>query len=184
LALAQPTRTSLPGIAKLEATLAVVARIAKDDPVVARLRQDISARLLLGGRAGDARKILAGGLAGTASQEHAAALLRDMKALVLGEGKLSTVAVADASSVDKPGLSSAIRGLGPDGKAHAWKLPVRESPLTDRGPVVAAERLAGKLEDRLEEEVGRVQANRPEEARSLARQIQTHLRSVPRGMKR
>src|SRR5262249_2857381 len=89
--LSKPDKANLPGVDQVEAALGTAAR-AGDAAAAGRLRQDVSARLFLEGRAGDARKVLA---AGPGDPEHAAALLRDMKAAVLGEGKVGTAAVAD-----------------------------------------------------------------------------------------
>src|SRR5262249_4051738 len=126
--------------------------------------QDVSARLFLEGRAAEARTVLAGGPPTAESREHAAALLRDLKAVLLGEGKVSTAAVADV--------------VAPEGKAGDGKQPVRQSPLTDLGPAAEAERLEGKLEGRVEAEVRQARKNGEEQTRFLARQIQTHLRSL------
>jgi hypothetical protein len=101
-----------------------------------------------------------------------------MKAVVLGEGKVSTAAVADALPAVGPRGPSIVRDLAGDGKAREWKPPARESPLTDPGPVVDAERLASKLEDRLEAEVRRARKHDQEQTRSLAREIQNYLRSA------
>ena len=182
--LAQPGKAPLHAVARIEAILAAVARTADGEPAVTRLRQDISARLLLEGRAGEARKVLAGGPPGADSREHAAALLRDLKACALGEGKVSTVAVADAVAPVGPGTGAGPRGpssfrdLASRGKARAWKPPARALPLADLGPVANAERLESKLEARLEAEVRQAPKNSLEQARSLARQIETHLRSA------
>jgi hypothetical protein len=179
MALAQPGKAPLPAVARIEAVLAAVDRAADGDAAATRLRQDVSARLFLEGRAPEARKVLAGAAAGVESRDHAAALLRDMKAVVLGEGKVSTAAVADALPAVDPRGPAIVRDLAGGGKARDWKPPARESPLPDPGPVPEAERLASKLEDRLEAEVRGARKNDQEQTRSLAREIQNYLRSAP-----
>jgi hypothetical protein len=179
-ALARPGEAPLPAVAQVEAALVPAARIAGGDPSVARLRQDVSARLFLEGRASEARQVLGDG---TQSREHAAALLRDLRRVVMGEGTVSTRAVADVVAPEGPGNGGAtppavVRDLAPEGKPGDWKPPVRESPLADLGPVADAERLVGRLEGRVGTEVRTARKNGDEQTRLLAEQIRTHLRTV------
>jgi hypothetical protein len=183
--LAQPGKAPLPAVARVEAMLAAVQRVAGGDPAVIRVRQDVSARLFLEGRAGEARKVLAGCGPSAEPWPHAGSLLRDLKAVVLGEGKVSTVAVASAlppagsgKSTRPRGPASVLRDLATAGKARDWKPPMRERPLTDPGPVVDVERWQSKLEGRLEAVVRQARSNGAEQTRSLARQIQAHLRAA------
>jgi hypothetical protein len=173
-ALARPGKV-LPAATAIEAALAAATRVADGDPAAVRLRQDVSARLFLEGRPGEARKVLAGTAPGAESREHAAALLRDLKTVLAGEGKLSTAAVADAVAPGNP--PPFVRNLAPEGQPAEWKPTTREVPPADPGPTADAERLVGKLETQVEAGVRQARTSGDEQTRTLAVQIRAHLRT-------
>jgi hypothetical protein len=91
--------------------------------------QDLAVKALLEGHPEAARQLLPQG----GPPEHAGSLLRDLKAMALGRGEVSTwpaeraLATEPGRGVDAPrGPPPGLRTLIPEGEAAGWRPPVRE----------------------------------------------------------
>jgi hypothetical protein len=88
--------------------------------------------------------------------EHAANLLRDLKALALGQGKVETGPVGAAVSAGAgkgPGSPRAPPGLEPllpEGARESWRPPVVESAKADLPPLEKAAELGKALREKSE----------------------------------
>jgi hypothetical protein len=126
-------------VGQLEAGLEVVT--GGDRTLAKQVRQDFAVRAFLEGRPGDFRELWPT----DGPAEHAAALLRDMKALTLGGGEVATWPAeralpgapgrgGDSARGPPPGL----RPLIPEGSREAWRPPVRGSAREGLPPLEKA----------------------------------------------
>jgi hypothetical protein len=120
-----------------------------DGMLVRRAKQDLAVKAFLDGNAEAAKQLLPA----DGPPDHAGALLRDMKAVLLGEGQVTTWPAeralppeAGGAGTGKRGPPAGPRGLIPEGTAEGWRPPLRESalegltPLEDAKPAEAGMR--------------------------------------------
>jgi hypothetical protein len=124
------------------------------------LLQEVACRALLEGHPELAKTLLpAGGPA-----EHAGNLLRDLKALALGEGKVETSPARAVLSdpglgpVSPRGPPAGLEPLIPEGARAGWRPPVKESALAYLPPLERAEQLGQTLKGKVETEAKPVRA--------------------------
>jgi hypothetical protein len=116
-----------------------------------RVLQDLAVKALLDGHPAEFTKLWpADGPA-----DHAATLLRDMKALTLGAGTVETwpgerTLAADpvAGGDGNRGPPPALKPLIPEGARDGWRPPVREAAKSDLPPVEKAAALSKPLQER------------------------------------
>lgn len=128
-----------PDLPRIKQSLADFHAQAADSNLVARLQQDLAVRAFLEGFPGEARSLLPA----NGPPEHAANLLRDMRALVLGEGQVGTWPAERALDAGAgapkqptpPAPPPGLRSLIPEGEQQGWRPPVRESALAGLTPV-------------------------------------------------
>lgn len=112
--------------------------------------------------------------------EHAAALLRDMKALALGEGKVNTgaarAALPDAVGDTPPATRppAGVDPLVPEGAKEGWRPPTREKASADLPPLEQTAALAEAIQTKAAEGVKPQQAA----ARKQAEAARLHLHHV------
>jgi hypothetical protein len=130
---------------------------AKDDPtLVKRFQQDLAVKAFLNGHASEASELLPP----DGPAPHAADLLRDMKAMISGEGKVVTWP-AEQALTPKPGEGGGtprgpppgVRPLIPEGAREGWRPPVRENAKADLPPIEKAADLGKALQSRAEAEL-------------------------------
>jgi hypothetical protein len=129
-----------------------------DDALAARALRELAAQAFLDGDPGRARELLRqeeslGQLGSRPAPDaaQAAAMLRDMKALVLGEGSVSTEPARraltprpDEGGDGNRGPPAGVRFLIPEGEREGWRPPVAESALGGLPPL--REALAAHIE--------------------------------------
>jgi hypothetical protein len=124
-----------------------LAATSRDTAVGWRALQSLACKEFLAGNT-DAARLL---LPKDGPADHAAALLRDMKAMLLGEGRVETWPAAQALPPEAGGAGGGKRGpppglrlLMPEGSPEGWRPPQRESaldglpPLNDAAPTERA----------------------------------------------
>jgi tetratricopeptide (TPR) repeat protein len=126
-ALGVPERAT--DIGRLKASLADVGTVLGDAKALGRVRQELACKLFLDGFPREARELLPD----QGSAEHAGVLLRDLKALALGEGAVRTWP-AEQALTPKAGIPPGLRPLVPEGEAGGWHPPARESPAAGLPP--------------------------------------------------
>jgi hypothetical protein len=138
-------------VADFDRGIATLSEAKADPTLVKRLQQDLAVRAFLNGHSSEARQLLPrDGPTG-----HAADLLRDMKAMMLGEGKIATWP-AEQALAPKPGEGGGtprgpppgMRPLIPEGAREGWRPPVRENARTDLPPIEEAVELGKVLQSR------------------------------------
>ncbi len=128
---------------KLDAIELAIAGVEKVHgvPLARKLRAEVSAQLYLFGRADDAALLLEGGV----DPVHAAAVLADLRAIVLGRGEITTPQVAlfvPASQTTPPAQS--VAALSPD-QLIWWKPPARKPGVTTVDAAIADTRAELKV---------------------------------------
>jgi hypothetical protein len=121
-----------------------------------RLLQDLAVRAFLEGHPAEYKALMPA----DGPPEHAANLLRDLKALALGDGKITTWPAERVLPATEPGKGPAsprgpppgLKPLIPEGPASGWRPPVRESARADLPPIEKAIEAAGALKARVETE--------------------------------
>jgi hypothetical protein len=121
-----------------------------------KLRVELSAKLFLDGRAGDAAKLLEGDV----DPFHAAAVLADLRAVVLGRGEITTAQVAalvPADGASPPPQAAAV--LPPD-QLGKWKPPARKpgESIIDLAIADARTKLKAAVDAEVADATGRVNA--------------------------
>jgi hypothetical protein len=128
-------------VADFERGIATLPEATADPTLAKRLQQDLAVKAFLNGHPSEARQLLPrDGPVG-----HAADLLRDMKAMMSGEGKVATWP-AEQVLAPKPGEGGGtprgpppgVRPLIPEGAREGWRPPVRESARADLPPIEKA----------------------------------------------
>jgi hypothetical protein len=145
-----------PDAARLRASVASLERALAQTPEAdatlgKRVLQDLAVKALLEGHSAEFSKLWpADGPA-----DHAADLLRDMKALTLGEGKVETWPAGRALAADpvaggdgNRGPPPALKPLVPEAARAGWRPPVREPARSDLPPVEKAAALIRPLRER------------------------------------
>jgi hypothetical protein len=127
-----------PDVARLKQSLAEFQAMAGDPHLTGRVQQDVAVALFLQGAPGEAHSLLPP----NGPPEHAANLLRDMKALLLGEGRVSTWPAEHAlprgpesGEPTQPRPPPGLRPLIPEGEQAGWRPPVREPALAELSPL-------------------------------------------------
>jgi tetratricopeptide (TPR) repeat protein len=137
-----------PDVGRLQQSISALQATHADPKLLQAVQLELSCKVFLDGFPAEARLLLPA----TSSPEQAGALLRDLKAMALGEGKVSTWPAGRAPGgpgQPPPGLKL----LLPEGEARGWHLPVRESSLAGLPP--AAGGREGPRPERAPEAPGR-----------------------------
>jgi hypothetical protein len=122
-------------------------KAAAGPEVANKLRPELAARLFLRGRPADAEKLLEGEV----DQFHAAAVLADLRAGVLGRGEIATPQIAAFFPSDGKAPAQSVAILPPEQLAK-WKPPARKSGDTTINAAIADAR--AKLKAIVEAEAG------------------------------
>ncbi len=145
-----------------------------DATLGARILQDLAVRHILEGHAYEYRALMP--VDGPA--DRAAELLRDMKALSLGEGEVVT-APARQALTDKAGdIPAGIRPLLPEAARKNWHPPTSRSAKADKSPLAKADRAGVELRTRIETDLKTeriTQAERAKESRERLTKAQRRL---------
>jgi hypothetical protein len=116
--------TQPPNVAGIKALVASLKAAIGDQAVISAVQQDLAVKALLDGQAAAAVDLLPE----NGSPEHAAELLRDVKALVLGEGEIETGAVGRSLTPydkgDAPAPPPGVVPLLAEGAGNGGKLRV------------------------------------------------------------
>lgn len=146
----------------------LIAEVRTADPKLAdRVAVDVSGRLFLNGKAGEATEML-GKVAGN-DAVAAKALLRDLKAVALGEGAVTTDAGRAAFEPATGGPTTrgppATRHLVPEGERAGYRPPVVEKATADLPELggelkVATKAAQAKVEAELANEPARIERRR------------------------
>jgi hypothetical protein len=149
---------------------------AKADPTLAkRVQQDLAVKAFLDGHSSEARELLPR----DGPPGHAADLLRDMKAMMSGEGKVVTWP-AEQALAPKPGEGGGsprgpppgVRPLIPEGAREGWRPPIRESARADLPPIEKAVGLGKELQSRAAAELKAERAALGERAQKSQQRLQ------------
>jgi len=116
---------SSPSVSELEAALKDATSTAGME-LANKLRVELAAKLFLLGRSNDAETLLEGDL----DPVHAAAVLADVRAAVLGRGEITTPQLARFVPVDRPTPPPASIAILPPDQLAKWKPPARKSGET------------------------------------------------------
>ncbi len=168
-----------PDVAELKASVGRLERALVDVPgaegnLGKKLLQELAVKAVLEGHAAEALKLLPEG----GPAEHAASLLRDLKALALGEGKVETAPaqLALGEPGKGPGSPRAPPGLEPlipEGAREGWRPPVKESAKADLPPLKQAEKVGAEVKARAEKAVPAQRANLEKRAAQTRQKITT-----------
>src|SRR5262249_18594596 len=112
-----------PDVAALRRSVADLRAGLGRDGLVGRVLQDLALRTGLEGYGGEAGALLPAG----GELRPAAGLLRDLKALVLGEGEVGTAPARQAAGPQANEPPPGPRLLQPEGEAGGWRPRVREA---------------------------------------------------------
>jgi hypothetical protein len=163
------------GAADFERAIAALPGGKADPTLVKQVQQDLAVKAFLDGHPAEARSLLpADGPA-----EHAANLLRDMKAIGLGEGKVTTWP-AERALTPEPGKGGdGARGpprgmepLIPEGAREGWRPPARESAKADLPPIEKAAQLGKALQSDAETGLKAECATLDQDARKAGERMQ------------
>jgi hypothetical protein len=138
-------------VAAFERGIATLPEAKADPTLPKRLQQDLAVKAFLEGHSSEARQLLPR----DGPAEHAADLLRDMKAMMSGEGEVVTCPAQQALA-PKPGEGGGtprgpppgMRPLIPEGAREGWRPRVRESARADLPPIEKAVELGEVLQSR------------------------------------
>jgi hypothetical protein len=153
-----------------------------DRTLTAKVQQDLAVKALLEGHPGEYKSLMpADGPA-----EHAASLLRDLKALALGEGKVETWPAKSALPAEPGKGPASLRGppeglkpLLPEGEALGWRPPVAESAAADLPPLEKAAEVGARLKGKVEAEASSERTNLNASAEAARRKLDAvHARVV------
>jgi hypothetical protein len=148
--------TRPPDVAGLRQSVARLERGLTDVPGVEgnlgkKVLQDLAVKAVLEGHAAEGMKLLPEG----GPAEHAANLLRDLKALALGEGKVETAPAQ--SALGEPGKNPlgprpppGLEPLIPEGAREGWRPPVKDSSKADLPPMQQAEKVGAAVQAKAE----------------------------------
>jgi tetratricopeptide (TPR) repeat protein len=133
-----------PNVAALKQSLAEFRAAIGDARLTGRLQQDLAVKAFFEGHVAEARSLLPEG----GPPEHAATLLRDMKAMMLGQGDVVSEPAQRALG-PKPGEGDAgprgpppgLQPLIPEAGRDGWRPQPKESALADLPPAEVAQRL-------------------------------------------
>jgi hypothetical protein len=169
-------------IADFERGIATLTEAKADPTLVKCVQQDLAVKAFLDGHPSEARQLLPR----DGPAEHAAHLLRDMKAMMLGEGKVVTwpAEQALAPRLGKGGGTPrgpppGMRPLIPEGAREGWRPPVRESAGADLPPIEKAVELGKALQLRTVAELKAENAalkGRAEKTQQRLQGIDLHIR--------
>jgi hypothetical protein len=141
-----------------------------------RLRQDLAMKAFFEGHVQAARELWPA----NGSPEHAANLLRDMKALVTGQGEVTTEAgrqglppASNQGGGKPPGPPPGLKFLLPEEPGDGWRPPVRGKATEGLPPLQEAARLAEPLQEAVAEQL-------PREREALAGHVQFHVQELHR----
>jgi hypothetical protein len=116
----------------------VLAASSGDPALGRRVLQSFAAQEFLAGKTDEAQRLLPN----DGPADNAAALLRDMKAILLGEGRVETWPATQALPPEAGGAGGGKRGpppglrlLMPEGSPEGWRPPQRESALDGLPPL-------------------------------------------------
>jgi hypothetical protein len=136
------SRDTPPDVAALREALTRLRQRPGEAKLADRLRVELAARAFLEGHPAEARRLLPARDEPGADPEHAAAVLRDMQAMVAGAGGLSTWPAQEAVKEDeRPGSP---RRRGPPSAGLGFLLP--EAPI-GAGPPLPGEDVRAGLSD-------------------------------------
>jgi hypothetical protein len=152
--------TRPPAVADIKRSVARLQSALRDvagtDPALGRkLLQDLAVKAFLEGHAAEYRELMPA----DGPSRHAANLLRDLKALALGEGTVSTFPASSAVPVEPgkgagaPRAPPGLEPLLPEGSRESWRPPVKESALSDLPPLEKAAELAQAVKAQAEASV-------------------------------
>ncbi|MGL4553160.1 MAG: hypothetical protein ACRC33_18500 [Gemmataceae bacterium] len=134
-----------PDVSVIKNSLARLERVRADVPDLPRdlgkrVALDLAVKALVEGHPEAALKLMPA----DAPPEQAAALLRDLKALTLGEGKVETW--QGKAAVDGPRPARGVEPLVPEAKRDGWRPPASEKASAGL-PLEAAEAAGAKVRD-------------------------------------
>src|SRR5262249_38953420 len=112
--------------------------------------------------------------------EHASNLLRDLKAMALGEGgTVSTASAVERAAPTEPGKGTetprgpppGLKPLVPEGERLGWRAPVVERAGADLPPLEKAAELGLALKGKVEAELKPEQANLEKDAKTVQQRL-------------
>jgi tetratricopeptide (TPR) repeat protein len=159
-----------PGVPAIQGNLADFQAQAGDGNLTARWSQDLASQAFLDGFPAEARLLLPA----VGAREHAGALLRDMRRMILNEaGRVSTApaqhalaAAPGAGAAAPPELPRGIKALIPEAEQDGWRPPVQESAREDL-PSLEPGANASRRSNSPREEAGRLEKPWREQALRL-----------------
>jgi hypothetical protein len=142
--------TTAPDVAGLKQSVARFEGGA-DGILGKKLLQELSVKAALEGYPAEALKLLPEG----GPPQHAANLLRDIRALALGEGQVQTAPALAAldqpgKGADSPRAPPGLEPLIPLGARHGWRPPVKEKPGSDLPPLKQAREAGATVQAKVE----------------------------------
>jgi hypothetical protein len=162
--------TKAPDVAGLKQSLTRfeggVRDVSGDASLGKKLQQELAVKAALDGHAGLAMNLLPEG----GPAPHAANLLRDMRALALGEGKVQTGPAL--ATLRWPGRPSGLEALIPRSARQGWRPPARDS-AGELPPLQQAEKVGAAVLARAEKILPERQAALDKEAVRLRTKITT-----------
>jgi hypothetical protein len=153
-----------------------------DKHLASKLQQDLAVKALLEGHPAEYKKLMPA----DGPSEHAAQLLRDLKAMALGGGKVETWP-AKSSLPAEPGKGPAsprgpppgLKPLLPEGEALGWRPPVAESARAGLPPLERAVEAGTLLKGKIEAEAAPERTKLNTSAEAARRRLDTaHARVV------
>jgi hypothetical protein len=160
---------------KLAGMSTALKHVPGADPLVAKkLAQDLAIKAFLEGHEGAYKALMPG----DGPAEHAATLLRDMKAMALGAGKVETWP-AQRAMLPEPGEGPAsprgpppgLKSLVPEGARAGWRPPVRETAKTALPPWEQAAEVAVLLKGKVQSEAAAEKTAAAAKAKSALKHI-------------
>jgi hypothetical protein len=168
-----------PDVAGLKQSVARLERGLADLPgadasLGKQVLQDLAVKAVLEGHAAEALKLLPEG----GPAEHAGNLLRDLKALALGEGKVETAPAQAALGEPGKGPAGArpppgLEPLIPEGARESWRPPVKESAKADLPPMQQAEKAGAAVREKVEKGLPAQRSALEKEATQTRQKIST-----------
>jgi hypothetical protein len=145
-----------------------------DATLAAKILQDLAIRHFLEGHTAEYRALMP--VDGPA--DHAARLLRDMKALTLGKGEIATTPARQALSGKGNDIPAGIRSLLPEDARKKWHAPTRGNTTADLSPLAKAVQVGEKLRLQIETDLKKERITQEERARRAYQRLETTQRHL------
>jgi hypothetical protein len=170
-----------PNVKAIKDNVAHLERALADQPggdatLGKRILQDLAVKAFVEGHAGEYRQLIPT----DGPAEHASNLLRDLKAMALGEGgTVSTASAVERAAPTEPGKGTetprgpppGLKPLVPEGERLGWRPPVVEQAGADLPPLEKAAELGLALKGKVEAELKPEQANLEKDAKTVQQRL-------------